>query len=79
MLDTDQCEMLNNPLGLFEVYENSSKAGNLGAIQIETNIERRFCTKELLFQWQSRKDILHCTIIGYVKQIHYDNPKCRKS
>lgn len=43
------------------------------------DIERHFCTCELLHQRQRRKDFFHRTVTGYAKWIRYDNRKCRKA
>lgn len=43
------------------------------------NPDRRFGIFEMLLARYKQKDLLHNLVIGYVKWIHYDNPKERIS
>ena len=54
------------------------KQGNWVPYELKPrNVERRFCTCEVLFARYKRKGFLHCIVTGDEKWIHYDNPKKR--
>lgn len=58
-LDTEERQTLNDRLGPFEIDGRGSKAKKLGECELNRrNVERRFCTNELLLQHSEGKFFL---------------------
>ena len=91
LLDEDCCqtqEKLAESLGVTQAAI-SKRLKAAGYIQKRGNwiphelkpkdVERRFCTSEMLLERHKKKSFLHRIVTGDEKWIHYDNPKRKKS
>ncbi|EFN76296.1 Histone-lysine N-methyltransferase SETMAR, partial [Harpegnathos saltator] len=89
LLEEDSCQTQEELALTLEVTQQaiSHRLKSLGMIQKQGNwvpyelkprdVERRFCTCEMLLARHKRKGFLHRIVSGGEKWIYYDNPKKR--